>query len=189
MTANTAFEELLEELEDEMGVVNQAGAFAFGKGDHEAAEAAVGRAKHLTALRLKVSKLRDEWNTFHPAPASVQIHPDGYSQVDRGHSDRLQRGKRTPERVFEIPILKALVEMGGRARMGEVLVRVEQLMRDTLKPVDYESLKSSSDPRWRNTGQWARNTMVEHGLLRSDSPWGFWEITDAGRRYLAEHSD
>ena len=73
--------------------------------------------------------------------------------------------------------------------MGEVLVRVEQLMRDTLKPVDYESLKSSSDPRWRNTGQWARNTMVEYGLLRSDSPWGFWEITDAGRRYLAEHPD
>ena len=44
-----------------------------------------------------------------------------------------------------------------------------------------------SDPksvRWRNTAQWCRNTMVNEGLLKGDSPHGVWEITAAGKRAL-----
>jgi restriction system protein len=26
--------------------------------------------------------------------------------------------------------------------------------------------------RWRNTAQWCRNTLVNEGLLKKDSPWG-----------------
>jgi hypothetical protein len=41
-------------------------------------------------------------------------------------------------------------------------------------------------PRWRNSAQWARNTMRQEGLLKEDSPHGTWEITDAGRARLTE---
>jgi hypothetical protein len=60
-------------------------------------------------------------------------------------------------------------------------------MKPILKDVDHEPLASEPDmPRWRNSAQWARNTMRQEGLLKDDSPHGTWEITDAGRTRLAE---
>ncbi len=38
--------------------------------------------------------------------------------------------------------------------------------------------------RWRNTAQWARNTLREEGLIRDDTPRGIWAISDAGRKWL-----
>jgi len=61
------------------------------------------------------------------------------------------------------------------------------LMKGVLIRVDYEPL--ASDPemlRWRNTAQWARNSMVKEGLLKSNSPRGIWEISEAGRVALTK---
>jgi len=58
-------------------------------------------------------------------------------------------------------------------------------MKGTLRDVDYQPLGSSPDmPRWRNTAQWARNSMVHEGLLKADSPRGVWEIAEKGRQML-----
>ncbi len=65
-----------------------------------------------------------------------------------------------------------LQTLGGSAQMGQVLDRVLQTMKITLKDVDYEPLASGPDmPRWKNAAQWVRwNSMVKEGLLRNDSP-------------------
>jgi hypothetical protein len=42
---------------------------------------------------------------------------------------RLRRGDATPPKAFYLPILKALEELGGSAKVSDVLERVEQLMR------------------------------------------------------------
>ena len=58
-------------------------------------------------------------------------------------------------------------------------------LKKSLGPVDFEPLPSSPDvPRWRNTAQWSRNTMVKEGLLRDDSPRGLWQISKAGQQIL-----
>jgi len=58
-------------------------------------------------------------------------------------------------------------------------------MASTLKKVDDQPLTSDPKmPRWRNAAQWARNAMVNEGLLASDSPRGVWEVTAAGRKWL-----
>jgi len=41
-------------------------------------------------------------------------------------------------------------------------------------------------PRWRNTAQWARNSLREEGLIRDDTPRATWEISEEGRAWLAE---
>jgi hypothetical protein len=98
---------------------------------------------------------------------------------------RLTRGLRTPEAAFVLPILRALEELGGTAPMQQVLETVGSAMKDQLREVDYQSLKSDpGHPRWHNTAQWARNTMVREGLLKNNSPRGVWEITAAGRKNL-----
>jgi hypothetical protein len=101
------------------------------------------------------------------------------------NAKRRRHGQRTPESQFYLPILQALAEMGGSGKMAEVLERVGKAMKETLRDVDLQPLGSSPYmPRWRNTTQWARNTMVQEGLLKADSPRGVWEITDKGWQML-----
>ena len=60
-------------------------------------------------------------------------------------------------------------------------------MQGVLKDVDHQPLASDPDlPRWRNTAQWARAAMVREGLIKGDSRRCIWEISDAGRRHLAD---
>jgi hypothetical protein len=59
------------------------------------------------------------------------------------------------------------------------------MMKHQLNEYDHQLLPSdNSTMRWRNTAQWARNTLRSEGLLRSDSPRGTWEISDDGRAWL-----
>jgi hypothetical protein len=100
-------------------------------------------------------------------------------------SGRLRRGLRTPEQEFIFPILRALQELGGQAPMQQVLERVGSMMKDQLKEADHQPLMSEpGKPRWINTAQWARNTMVSRGQLRNDCPRGIWEMTAAGVQHL-----
>ena len=69
--------------------------------------------------------------------------------------------------------------------MQEVLEKVGAVMKDQFREVDYQPLKSDPNhPRWNNTAQWAKNTMVTSGLLKNNSQRGIWEITAAGRERL-----
>lgn len=107
------------------------------------------------------------------------------TRVKQHNPDRLHRGERTPEEAYYRPILTAIDELGGSAKMNDVLERVEQIMRNILKPPDYERLGSGTGMlRWRNTAQWTRYALVKEGLLKSKSPRGIWEITEAGHTFL-----
>lgn len=101
---------------------------------------------------------------------------------------KLEKGLKTPEKEFRIPILEALVELGGKAEAKEVLKIVEQKLKEKLNKYDYENIPS--DPhkiRWKDTARWCRNTLVNEGLLSSNSPKGIWEITEKGRKYLEDY--
>ena len=86
--------------------------------------------------------------------------------------------------AFRVPILRALVELGGRAPCRVVLDRVEQRMANSLTDFDREDLPSGQRVRWRENAEWERYHMVREGLLERGSPRGIWEITDEGRENL-----
>ncbi|MGA9380212.1 MAG: winged helix-turn-helix domain-containing protein [Phormidium sp.] len=105
----------------------------------------------------------------------------------RNKTKRLPRGKRTPNSAYYLPILKVIADFGGAAKTGDVLSRVEKLMSSILKEVDYQMMPSAPQtPRWNNSARWARQEMVNQGLLKSGSPTGIWEISDKGWQYLAD---
>lgn len=92
-------------------------------------------------------------------------------------------GLRTHRRDFVFPILQAINELGGSAPISQVLSLVEKRMRGTLNKFDYlllDSGKSRVEPRWRNTARWAKDGMIQLGMLDSNSPRGIWRITDYG---------
>jgi len=116
----------------------------------------------------------------------IQI-PKGEAQTK--YPRVIPKGERTPRQSFRIPILEALIELGGKERVKEILKKVETKMKVMLKPVDYEKLPSEVMIRWQNTAQWERYMMVQDGLLRSDSPKGVWELTEKGKQYYENHKD
>lgn len=181
---NIAFEMLLEEIELVANQLNEFGADAFRAGDYEKARQAIEEATRLAEFREKVKALQHEWANF--MAGGLKVSP---RKSRRTHKGRLQRGLRTPEEAFRKPILEALVELGGRAPVEKVLERVESKMAGILNQYDREPLPSyPHSVRWKNTAQWCRNTLVREGLMKSDSPRGIWEISDAGRKWLLHNS-
>jgi hypothetical protein len=91
---------------------------------------------------------------------------------------------RTPETAFYAPILQALEELGGTARTADVVKRVGEFMAGVLTPDDRKPLPSTGLPRWENTTQFARYSMVRGGLLKPSSPRGVWAISAEGMEHL-----
>ncbi len=181
---DAAFDILLEQIEAEVDLVNRAGSRAFESRDYDAARATLESAGQFIAFRDRTASLRREWTAL--AGPEVE-EDDSEEQIQRRDLVRLRRGLRTPEGAYYRPILQVLADMGGRASMGQILDRVGQVMDGVLRDVDHQPLASDPDlPRWRNSAQWARNSMVQEGLLRNDSPRGIWEISEAGRQVLQE---
>ena len=178
-----SFEILLEELENIVEALNQEGAMQFSRSAHEEALQTLEKVKLITSFRGKVKKLQKEWNT-------IESQSNKRKAVHRKRSKketptRLERGLRTPEDEFRIPILDALVQLGSLAPIGDVMDQLEKSMADILNEYDWQELPSTPNlPRWRNTAQWTRQSLVENGHLSGDSPKGIWEITDTGREFL-----
>lgn len=142
----------------------------------------------------KAQILKNEWDSLkeqYPLLTNLKIErvpveaaPRPARRTQRRQNvDRLPRGERTPESAYRVPILQALVELGGQGTVADVLNKVYEQMEDRLQPVDHEHLERGG-PRWRNTAMWERYNMKNMGYLRNDSPRGIWEITEAGRDYL-----
>jgi len=180
---SSGFEMLLEEIEAEIDFFTRIGARAFENRDFRKVDEARAQAEQVTAFRDKVAALRKEWDAI----SGAETEEDEETKAERRNLGRLRKGLRTPESAYYLPILKALSELAGSAKMQTVLEKVYETMKPILKDVDHQPLASDPDmPRWRNSAQWARNTMRQEGLIKDDSPHGTWEISDAGRQKLKE---
>lgn len=102
-----------------------------------------------------------------------------------GRAPRAKAGTILSETEYEIPILKIIVEHGGRAPAREVIDELETRLGGRLTDVDKQEL-SSGDVRWRNRAQFVRLRLVEQGDMVKDSPRGLWEITDQGQRRVGD---
>jgi len=178
---NTAFEILLEEIEEVFNMISKEGEESFKTQDFDKAKTLIEYGERLKYFREKVKTLQKEWRTIF----SERIPTQGQKKQVKG---RLKNGLRTPEEQFVIPILESIIELGGKAEMKNILELVHSKMEGILNSYDYEPLPSiPKQKRWDNTARWARNTMVNEGLLAKDSPWGIWEITEKGKKFYEEN--
>ncbi len=177
-----AFGLLIEELNKAEEEARNQGAEALKSRDDARLERLAEYAKQIADFRKKVEGLAKEWKKLGRGRSAGKSSQSAHSR------QRLPRMARTPEQEFRRPILEELVALGGSAPAGKVLDGVYKRMRNVLKPADKETLPSSpTTPRWRNTAQWARNSLVTEGLMSSTSPHGVWEITEQGRKWLENH--
>ena len=101
---------------------------------------------------------------------------------------RAKTGEVTSQSVYEDWLLKTLYrDCDGGALKAEVTEIVIHKMQEAkiLKEIDFERV-STGEPRASNTIAWARNALKDKGLIKSDSPRGVWELTDAGVKTAKE---
>ncbi|RMD65815.1 hypothetical protein D6833_02360 [Candidatus Parcubacteria bacterium] len=178
MDIRDAFDVLLNDLRQALKNAQDAGTRAFREGRYDDAQAAAQRAEEIADELQRLESLRRRWRALTQS-----------AKAPAKKGDRLPRGAKMSQEEFYLPILATLEEMGGQGRVQEVLDKVETMVRDRLRDVDWQILSDGRSIRWRDTAQWARHEMVQSGLLASDSPRGIWEITEAGQAYLQEHCD
>jgi hypothetical protein len=121
-----------------------------------------------------------------PTPAKRRARRDSPGKrTIRPRSTRVRAAAGTllPEDQYELPLLRALVEAGGRAPYREIVDSVGIELKDSLLPADFETLNSGT-VRWQSRLQFVRLRLIERGLLAKDMPRGVWGITDAGREVL-----
>lgn len=135
-------------------------------------------------LESKIEDLEKRVSILEGKPPSPPVTPPPTPPTPpKGEgAKRAKSGEITPRTSYTLPILEALIDMGGSGRMIKVLDRVLNKMRDTLKPKDFDKVPSGTSIRWRNRAQWVRHRLINEGYLKKDSPRGIWEITDAGRK-------
>jgi len=178
-----AFDMLLEELYAIIPELNKQGAQLMEEKKYTEARKLISKAESVIAFQAKVEALRSEWVNLAVPP--TQKSDNKKKPVQREMTKMLKQGLRTPNKAFLLPILQALVQLGGSGQVGEVLDLVEEMMKDILNKYDYDSIPSNPKVvRWQNNAQWARLKLVQEGYLASDSPRGVWEITEKGQQRL-----
>ena len=186
---NTDVEEALDllatEVREEIQRIREEGANAMKKGDYPTAKSVIDFASSLEQFAGNVEKLVGQW---HSIAKQHDVEPEPVKAiVGKSFFDKARKGTITTDKEMEIPLLRALVILGGRAKTKDAIDQVGKLMDGKLKPKDLELLKSGTDTvRWRNKVMWARNNLVnDSGLMKSDSPFGIWEISEKGREHLS----
>ncbi len=182
---STALGLLRDSISEEEQRIRNEGAKAMQEGDYDTATSVIEFAKRLLAFENKVEALVTEWDELEDlrdtaSPAVQEI-------VSKRFFGKRKKGEITPHTAFDRAILESLVELGGSAKTRIVLDRVGEKMKTILKPLDYAVLPSDGKSiRWRNSAQWARNTMVNEDGRMKKTKNGTWEISDKGRKWLKE---
>lgn len=96
----------------------------------------------------------------------------------RASGPRVLRGEGLPMPEYELPLLRALSQLGGSAPRRRIIEAVKPMLVDRLSKVDHSHLRNGEE-RWENRLAFVRLRAVERGYIHSNSRRGIWELTEA----------
>lgn len=181
---NAALSLLSEEVKAEISRIRNEGADAMKAGDYETAKSVIDFAGGLETFAGNVGKLIEQWNDI---AKQHDAEPEAVKEiVGKSFFGKARKGTITTHKEFYVPLLQALMNLGGGGKTQIVIDEVGNLMKGKLKPKDFEYLNTGSQTiRWRNKVAWSRSDLVNDlGYMKSDSRQGYWEISEKGRKWL-----
>lgn len=179
----TLFNYLIKSLNDYLQSIHLLCKEELEKNNYEKADVLLKKIRELKEFIEKLQKLSQDWDKIkNNIVFSNSIKDNNKNNI----KNKRQKIDRTSENEFYIPILLTLKELGGKAKVGEIIPRVYEKIKNKLKEDDFKSIESKDEPRWENTAKWARKKLVDLRLLSSDSEYGFWEITELGLKFLRD---
>lgn len=94
----------------------------------------------------------------------------------------------TPNELYRVPILKALIYLGGNSKLVDVAGFIEKEMKDKFKRADHEKGANGFGKLWVEMVNIEKENMVNEGLILEDKTSEQWEIVQNGIDYLAQHA-
>jgi len=86
------------------------------------------------------------------------------------------------QKDIEIPLLEALMELGGQAKPKEIYPLVTKKFPEIREEDLTETLPSGGN-KWTNRIQWVRQRLIDKGEIYSPTR-GIWAITDKGKKRI-----
>jgi hypothetical protein len=201
---SNAFDMVLAKIQETIDALNSSVIESSQAEEFEQVQKLAAKGQQIVQFRERVLDLQTEWNrsVAAPAPPAAPLPPDTLTsraqQMETDFSDELDMPEPADDdeaeldipakqkEDFYVPILGALIDLGGTARADEVLEKLE----DTMAFGSHDLKARAAGPiRWKHIAHQARHDLVhEKGFLSPLSPRGVWEITEAGRNYLARNA-
>jgi len=103
-------------------------------------------------------------------------------------SENAKDGDYTADKIYRVPILKALIYLGGSAKLDEVAEFIKKEMKNKFKPADLVKGNNGFDKLWIESIHIQKEKMVKEGLVLEDKNDKVWEIVQQGIDYLAKFS-
>ena len=125
----------------------------------------------LTYLRGELEKILADIQKLEKQQRSTQTA--AMRPVQRG--TRTSKGHYTSEDTLRGTLIASLKALGGSAPKSEVEDEMERRLRSVLTNADYEPV-GEGIPRWKKNAQWMRYSLVQEGIMKSNSPRGIWEL-------------
>jgi len=94
----------------------------------------------------------------------------------------------TPQDLYRLPILKALIYLGGNAKLSEIAGFIEKEMKNKFKKGDHEKGTGGFEKLWVEMVSHEKETMINEKLISEDTKSGQWEIIQNGIDYLSHHT-
>ena len=95
----------------------------------------------------------------------------------------------TSSELYRVPILKALIYLGGNARLSDVAGFIEKEMKNKFKKGDHEKGTNGFGKLWVEMVNREKENMVKEKLISEDKKNEQWEIIPNGIDYLAQHAN
>jgi hypothetical protein len=95
----------------------------------------------------------------------------------------------TSQEYYRVPILKALIYLGGNAKLSEVASFIEKEMKNKFKKGDHEKGTNGFEKLWVEMVSREKENMVNEELISEDKKNEQWEIIQNGINYLSQHTN
>jgi len=178
-----AFDLLLDYLKEYQDEIANKSVEAIKNNNLDLAQDALNKAQKINEFRNRIIELKNEWKRLSDGGF---ISPRKRLKSDRNKASRtrMRKGLITPRENFIVPILKAIVELGGSAEPKNVVDLVGEIMKEELNEFDKLINSKKKVQKWVETVHWTRLYLVKEGLLSKNSQHGVWEISNKGREFL-----
>ena len=181
-----SFKLLIEKLEKILPVLNKYGSKLVEEKHYDEAREIISKAETMVSLQNKVKALQEEWQSLEVQTIEFKMQTEDMVEKDIQEIKKQFRSEpHLHNKDFRVPILQALVNLGGRSQRKYVFGELEKILADKLTENDWQKPPSNKKlTRWQTIATHTRTDLLNEGLITLNPQKGIWIITEKGRNAL-----
>lgn len=139
-----------------------------------------------------VDDLRAAKSTWRSANLASKLNAKNFKPLSKKNkvqrAGRIGINEKTPTHMFYYPILEYMASNSRQVMIKDMYRHLETTFNFT--NVDLETMGGTkNEPRWKVTLRWAKEELIEKGLIKRSGTRGKWELTSAGYRWFLKNVD